>query len=67
MTSIWSKRYLGDGVYAQQDGMDLVLTTENGIEVTNRIVLELEVLNNLALYLGLERKRERESNEASLP
>lgn len=58
-----NKRYLGDGVYAQQEGMDLVLTTENGIEITNRIVLELEVLNALAIYLGLERKRTKDFPE----
>lgn len=39
------KRYLGDGVYAdicQWDG-SLILTTENGIEVTNTIVIESSV------------------------
>lgn len=55
-----NKRYLGDGLYAHQEGTDLVLTTENGISVTNRIVLELHVLNQLAIYLGLERKRDRD-------
>jgi hypothetical protein len=39
------KVYLGDGVYATLDPfLDLVLTTENGIEVTNQIALELTVL-----------------------
>ena len=34
------KTYLGDGAYAEFDRYgDLVLTTENGISVTNRIVL----------------------------
>ena len=38
------KVYLGDGVYAEyQDGLGIVLTTENGISTTNRIVLELPV------------------------
>ncbi len=39
------KQYLGDGVYVDFDA-DLgafVLTTEDGISVTNRIVLEAEV------------------------
>jgi hypothetical protein len=43
------KTYLGDGVYVDFDGFALVLTTENGIAVTNTIVLEPEVyvaLNN---------------------
>lgn len=38
-----SKLYLGDGVYAEFDGYAIVLTTENGIATTNRIVLEPEV------------------------
>ncbi len=35
-----NKTYLGDGAYAEFDGFALVLTTENGIETTNRVVLE---------------------------
>lgn len=39
-----NKRYIGDGVYADIDDLGrLVLTTEDGISVTNRIVLEPEV------------------------
>lgn len=38
------KQYLGDGVYATFDGWAVVLTTENGIETTNTIVLEAEVV-----------------------
>lgn len=38
------KSYLGDGVYADFDGYAIILTTENGIEMTNRIVLEPPVL-----------------------
>lgn len=48
------KRYLGDGVYVQMEGLDTVLTTENGLQETNRIVLEPEVLNNLNEYLQAE-------------
>jgi len=33
------KTYLGDGAYADVEHGDLVLTTENGIRTTNRIVL----------------------------
>jgi len=33
------KTYLGDGAYAELRDGDLILTTENGIRVTNRIVL----------------------------
>jgi hypothetical protein len=45
------KMYLGDGVYVEFDGYSLVLTTENGIETTNRIVLEPEVYSNLVEYV----------------
>lgn len=47
-----NKQYIGDGVYAEfEDNYTIVLTTENGIQVTNRIVLEAEVLNNLNNYI----------------
>lgn len=46
-----NKQYIGDGVYAEYDNYSVILTTENGIEVTNRIVLEAEVLDNLNYYL----------------
>lgn len=46
-----NKHYLGDGVYVGVDDQtgDLVLTTEDGIRVTNRVVLEAQV------YYALER------------
>jgi hypothetical protein len=47
------KRYLGDGVYAEiSECGDLLLTTENGISITNTIVLEAEVLQALQDYLS---------------
>lgn len=54
------KIYLGDGAYAEvtlwaNGAFDLVLTTENGIETTNRIVLEPEVLKALQEYLDAVR------------
>jgi hypothetical protein len=46
-----TKVYLGDGVYGDvQDGC-IVLTTENGISVTNTIVLEYETLASLETWL----------------
>lgn len=51
------KTYLGDGAYVDFDGYALVLTTENGIAVTNRIVLEPEVYNALTYYV--ERLKEK--------
>lgn len=45
-----SKIYIGDGVYALFDGLDIVLTTENGVDVTNTIVLEPSVLKALVEF-----------------
>lgn len=47
------KAYLGDGVYVEFDYQlaQLILTTENGIAVTNRIVLEAEVYAALTTYV----------------
>jgi hypothetical protein len=46
------KLYIGDGVYAEIDGYgNLVLTTENGFETTNTIVIEDAVLSSLLVYL----------------
>ena len=40
--------YLGDAVYADVDPLGgVVLTTEDGIMATNRIVLEFEVMDAL--------------------
>ena len=41
------KRYLGDGVYVDFDGFQIVLTTEDGLRATNTIYLEPEVVNAL--------------------
>lgn len=47
-----TKKYLGDAVYADVDDVGaLVLTTEDGIRATNRIVLEPEVLAALFQYV----------------
>jgi hypothetical protein len=51
------KTYLGDAVYAEIDRAgDLILTTEDGIQDTNRIVLEPEVLHNLETWLEAARE-----------
>lgn len=46
------KHYIGDGVYFAHDGDSVHLTAENGIQVTNRIVLEPEVIVALLRVLG---------------
>jgi len=47
------KAYLGDAVYADFDGSNLVLTTEDGIRETNRICLEPAVYKALTQYVAL--------------
>lgn len=46
------KRYLGDGAYGEiNDDLELVITTENGIEETNRVVLGIHELHALKSLL----------------
>lgn len=50
------KTYLGDAVYAQIDSSDpftdrLILTTENGVSVSNAITLEPVVWAALLIFL----------------
>jgi hypothetical protein len=45
------KTYLGDGVYVEFDGDGFMLTTENGIEITNKIYLELFVYSALTKFV----------------
>jgi hypothetical protein len=49
-----TKRYLGDGVYADWDADEvgtMILTTENGVETTNRIVLSEDEITALMLFV----------------
>lgn len=46
-----AKEYLGDAVYADFDGLHIVLTTENGIETTNTIYLLPETSEALQRYI----------------
>jgi len=50
------KDYLGDGVYADVDGDSIVLTTENGISVNNRIYLDPDVVAALERYIARVRE-----------
>jgi len=47
-----NKVYLGDGVYVDFDGYQIVLTTEDGISVTNTIYLEPNIYASLVAYVG---------------
>ena len=44
------KRYLGDGVYAAVERGMVKLTTEDGVEVSNVVFLEPEVVEALKLF-----------------
>jgi hypothetical protein len=46
------KLYLGDGVYVEEDVRGLVLTTQNGVLVSNVIVLEPAVYDNLVRFVA---------------
>ena len=45
------KEYLGDGVYAEWTGYKIVLTIENGVDVTNTISLDLNVCFELIKFM----------------
>jgi hypothetical protein len=45
------KEYLGDGVYVEVNSGRIVLTTENGVSITNTIFLEPEVWVALCEYM----------------
>lgn len=46
-----NKTYLGDGVYAEQLDYGVRLTAENGLEATDTIYLEPEVITALLEWL----------------
>lgn len=60
-----TKEYLGDGVYVDFDGYQLVLTAENGISATNTIYMEPGVY--LALTEYTKRLREKNKNQVHVP
>lgn len=47
-----NKKYLGDSVYAETNGYHLMLTTSNGVETNNRILLEPSVVLSLIEYVN---------------
>ncbi len=51
------KDYLGDGVYINHDNFHTILTTEDGISVSNIIYLEPEMAAKIIAYQ--ERIREK--------
>jgi len=58
------KCYLGDAVYVvRQDYGDLVLTTEDGVSETNRIVLDPAIYNSLMIYADKTLKQRQDELE----
>lgn len=51
-----SKEYVGDGIYIQKgEYNEIVLTTEDGITVTNTIYLEAQHLKFIITYIDRHR------------
>ena len=62
------KTYVGDGVYLEYDNDgDFILTTENGLEITNRIVLEPEVWRSLAKEAERMKRQAHETEAEGQP
>lgn len=59
-----SKQYIGDGAYVDFIGENVVLTTENGISTTNRIVLEPEVMATFLIRVSHDRAKRMEAQRA---
>lgn len=57
------KKYLGDGVFADHDGWNVILTAEDGIRATDTIYLEPEVLAALRTYA--DRMRQLQKDEVA--
>jgi len=51
MSNTPKKVYLGDGAYAEYDGYGIVLTAENGVEVTDSVYLESNAWENLKRFV----------------
>ena len=66
-TRLPNKRYIGDGVYAVHDGNHLIIETQDGIWVKNRIELDDNVLNGLMKYLEYAKDFYRTGQHPGLP
>jgi hypothetical protein len=56
------KLHLGENVYAQRNRFgDLVLTTENALRITNAIILDSDVLQNLQNFLFLTHTQQNQN------
>ena len=46
------KDYIGDGIYIEDQGFAVVLTTENGISVQNSVVIEPLEWESIKRYMA---------------
>jgi hypothetical protein len=54
------KEYIGDGVYADWNGYQIVVTTEDGVRTTNTIFMEADVFRSLVDYKNRMVKGDRD-------
>jgi hypothetical protein len=54
-----NKTYIGDSVYAEFDGIGIILTTENGLprDPSNTIYLEPEIFNTLIQWVKIQQMK----------
>lgn len=45
------RKYLGDGVYVKYTGEEIILSTSDGINTTNKIYLNVEILSALSEFI----------------
>ena len=57
------KEYLGDAIYADWDGMHVILTTGDGIYESDRILLNEDVFKKLTNYYETKRDESGRSSE----
>ena len=61
------KKYIGDGVYAEITFANaLILTTENGKDVTNRVIIQPEVWRDLLPFVRDNWPYEHKRHQAEL-
>jgi hypothetical protein len=57
------KTYLGDGVYANENGEYVVLTTEDGITITNTVYIDEDVWRALKRFVATREERNQRQFE----
>lgn len=58
--------YLGDGVYAENDGWHIWIWTSDGVQSSQKIALEPKVLDSLVKYRSMLLERVRRKRALAL-